>query len=226
MNESKNFVALPASFEILTPISEGAKEELQHIEKIGRECYQSMNSFKEDGSSAEAFIKNLIKHGHESVIEHSTLSVRFYVDRGVTHEIVRHRLASFTQESTRYCNYSAEKFGNTIKVADILHGMQVEKKLDSAQMDKVYEIWETAMRNAATSYFEMLDAGATPQIARSVLPNSTLASLTMTANYREWRHFFKLRADKAAHPQLREVAIPLLKVLQDLIPVIFDDIEV
>lgn len=226
MNESKNFVALPASFEILTTISKGAKEELQHIEKIGRECYQSMSSFKEDGSSAEKFIKNLIKHGHESVIEHSTLSVRFYVDRGVTHEIVRHRLASFTQESTRYCNYSAEKFGNTIKVADILHGMQVEKKLDSTQMDKVYEIWETAMQNAANSYFAMLSAGASPQIARSVLPNSTLASLTMTANYREWRHFFKLRADKAAHPQLREVVIPLLKILQDLIPVIFDDIEV
>lgn len=226
MNSETCYSKSLARFEILTPISLEGKEELQHIEKIGRECYQSMSSFNSDGSSASTFLRNLIKRGHESVLEHSTLCVRFYVDRGITHEIVRHRLAAYTQESTRYCNYSAEKFDNAVKVIDIQKGMEVEGHLNSEQMDDVYAIWEEAMQNAAQSYFAMLEAGASPQIARSVLPNSTHASLTMTANYREWRHFFKLRAAKPAHPQMREIAIPLLKEVQSRIPIIFDDIEV
>lgn len=226
MSPQKHFISAAPSFEILTKISEGAKDELQHIEKIGRECYQSMSGFKADGSSANTFLRNLIKRGHESVLEHSTLCVRFYVDRGITHEIVRHRLAAYTQESTRYCNYSAEKFDNAVKVIDIQKGMEVEGHLNSEQMDNVYAIWEEAMQNAAQSYFAMLEAGASPQIARSVLPNSTQASLTMTANYREWRHFFKLRAAKPAHPQMREIVIPLLKEVQSRILIIFDDIEV
>ena len=226
MSETKNYSVFPAKFEILTPISPGGKDELQHIEKIGRECYQSMSNFKEDGSSYSTFLRNLIRRGHESVLEHSTLCVRFYVDRGITHEIVRHRLASYTQESTRYCNYVAEKFNNAIKVVDIYEGMKVEGNLDCKQMESIYRVWNLAMESAAKYYFKMIELGASPQIARSVLPNSTRASLTMTANYREWRHFFKLRTPKPAHPQLREVSIPLLKELQNKIPIIFDDIEV
>lgn len=226
MNSGKHFVTMAPSFEILTPISEGAKLELQHIEKIGRECYQSMSNFKKDGSSASKFIKHLIRRGHESVLEHSSLCIRFYVDRGITHEIVRHRLASFTQESTRYCNYSAEKFDNAVKVIDIAGGLEEEDNVTGEEAVNILNIWEMAMENASKAYFDMLNAGATPQIARSVLPNSTRASLTVTANYREWRHFFKLRADRPAHPQMREITIPLLKELKTRIPVIFDDIEV
>ena len=225
MTHGKHFISMSPEFEILTPISEGAKLELQHIEKIGRECYQSMSRFQDDGSSAPRFIKSLIKRGHESVLEHSTLCIRFYVDRGITHEIVRHRLASFTQESTRYCNYSDEKFDDVVKMIDIAGGLTEEGHATGVEVLNILNIWEIAMENASKSYFDMLAAGATPQIARSVLPNSTRASLTVTANYREWRHFFKLRNDPAAHPQMREIVRPLLSELKARIPVIFDDIE-
>ena len=110
---------LKAGFEILTPISEGGIDELKHIEKIGRVCYKSEGNITEDGESAKKFVKMLIERGHEAMIEHSSLSVKFTVDRGVSHELVRHRIASFAQESTRYVNYSLEKFGNEINVINI-----------------------------------------------------------------------------------------------------------
>ena len=220
---------LKAGFEILTPISEGGIEELKHIEKIGRVCYKSEGKITEDGESAKKFVKMLIDRGHEAMIEHSSLSVKFVVDRGVSHELVRHRIASFAQESTRYVNYSLEKFGNEINVIDIRDGINLDNKMKNMDSDTISAImgeWCLAMEDAEKHYMKMIELGATPQIARSVLPNSTKTEITITANYREWRNFFKLRVPNTAHPQMREVTIPLLKELKCRLPIIFDDIEI
>ena len=202
-----------ARYEILTDISEGGISELKHIEKIGRVCYKSEEKITENGESAKKFVKMLIDRGHEAMIEHSSLSVKFIVDRGVSHELVRHRIASFAQESTRYCNYSKDKFYNGVTFINPFF-------FD----DTKYQRWLVAMADAESAYLDLLNSGATPQEARSVLPNSTKVEITMTANYREWRNFFKLRTAAAAHPQMREVTIPLLKELKEKLPIIFDDI--
>ena len=220
---------LKANYEILTPISEGGIEELKHIERIGRVCYKSEDKITEDGESAKKFVKMLVSLGHEAMIEHGSISVKFTVDRGVSHEMVRHRLASFAQESTRYVNYSKDKFGNEIQVIDIMDGIALDKKMSkmkTCEVEPILTEWFSAIRDAEKHYMKMIELGATPQIARSVLPNSTKTEITITADYREWRHFLKLRTPESAHPQIREVAIPLLKDFQRLIPVIFDDIEV
>lgn len=205
------------SYEILTEISEGGIKELQHIEKIGRVCYKSEDKITEDGESAKKFVKMLIGRGHEAMIEHSSLSVKFIVDRGVSHELVRHRIASFAQESTRYCNYSKDKFDN---------GITFIKPFFFVEDTQNYKEWVHAMGMAEKSYLQMLKDGATPQEARSVLPNSTKTEITITANYREWRNFFKLRTAKVAHPQMTQVTRPLLRELKEKLPIIFDDIEV
>lgn len=204
------------SYEILTDISEGGIKELQHIEKIGRVCYKSEDKITEDGESAKKFVKMLIDRTHEAMIEHSSLSVKFTVDRGVSHELVRHRIASFAQESMRYCNYSKDKFDN---------GITFIKPFFFDESSEQYRLWKRVIEESEYCYLHLLENGATPQEARSVLPNSTKTEITITANYREWRNFFKLRADKAAHPQMREVVIPLLLELKSKLPVIFDDIE-
>ena len=211
------------SYEILTPISDGGIKELQHIEKIGRVCYKSEDRITDDGESAKKFVKMLINNGHEAMIEHSSLSVKFIVDRGVSHELVRHRIASFAQESTRYCNYSKDKFGNEITV---ILPCFFDTGMGILSNSLVYQEWKLACECAEERYFNLLKMGATPQQARTVLPNSLKTEITITANYREWRNFFKLRTAEPAHPQMREVAIPLLKELKTLIPIIFDDIEV
>lgn len=220
---------LKAKYEILTPISDGGTSELKHIERIGRVCYKSEDKITEDGESARKFVKMLINHHHEAMIEHSTLSVLFTVDRGVSHEMVRHRIASFAQESTRYVNYAKDKFGSEIAVIDIQEGIERDSKMKNMDADNIGEIyveWLNAMKDAEKHYMAMIELGATPQIARSVLPNSTKTNITITANYREWRTFFKLRTAPDAHPQIRDVAIPLLNELKQRIPVVFDDIEV
>lgn len=206
-----------SGYEILTKISEGGIAELQHIEKIGRVCYKSEDKITEDGESAKKFVKMIIDRGHETMIEHSLLSVKFIVDRGVSHELVRHRIASFAQESTRYCNYSLNKFNSELT---FIEPVFFEKYSDQ------YTRWIDLMDEAECCYFDMLDYGATPQEARSVLPNSLKTEIVITANYREWRNFFKLRTAKAAHPSMREVTIPLLKDLKEKLPIIFDDIYV
>lgn len=211
------------SYEILTPISDGGIKELQHIEKIGRVCYKSENRITDDGESAKKFVKMLISNGHEAMIEHSSLSVKFVVDRGVSHELVRHRIASFAQESTRYCNYSKDKFGNEITV---ILPCFFDTGMGILSNSLVYQEWKSACECAEERYFNLLKMGATPQQARTVLPNSLKTEITVTANYREWRNFFKLRTAEASHPQMREVTIPLLKEIKTLIPIIFDDIEV
>jgi len=205
------------SYEILTEISERGIKELQHIEKIGKVCYKSESNITEDGESAKKFVKMLIGRGHEAMIEHSSLSVKFTVDRGVSHELVRHRIASFEQESTRYCNYSKDKFDN---------GITFIKPFFFEEGTDKYNDWIQAMAIVEESYLTLIGRGATPQEARSVLPNSTKTEITITANYREWRLFFKLRTAKAAHPQMQEVTRQLLKELKEKLPIIFDDIKV
>ena len=204
---------IEASVELINPPT--YDELLSRVEIAGRVCYKSENKIAE--GTAEKFVRAIIKRGHEAVIEHGSLSVRFICDRGVTHEIVRHRLASYCQESTRYCNYSNEQFGAEITVIEPLY---------LARATFPYNLWRDAMQNAEDTYFALLEEGLTPQEARAVLPNSLKTEIVMTANLREWRHFCKLRASKAAHPQMREVAGMLLEILKADYPVFFEDIEV
>jgi len=189
------------------------KTMLQTIELAGRTCYKSEDKITPD--SARAFVERIIKMGHESVIEHAGITVRFTVDRGVTHELVRHRLASYSQESTRYANYSKDRFGREITVI---------KPLFWAEDSPEFAIWKRSMEAAEAAYMALLDAGAKPQEARSVLPNSLKAEIVMTANLREWRHVFKLRCAGAAHPQMRQVMLPCLDAFRKAIPVLFDDL--
>ncbi|MCI9081130.1 MAG: FAD-dependent thymidylate synthase [Lachnospiraceae bacterium] len=196
-------------------------EILKKIEKIGRVCYKSEDRI--DSDSAEKFIAAIIKRGHESVIEHESVTVKVICDRGVTHEIVRHRVASYSQESTRYCNYSKDKFQNQISVIDISTGFAYD--MNNPVDCKKYKIWQESMECAEKYYFQMIEAGASPQEARAVLPNSLKTEIVMTMNLREWRHFFKLRIDNGAHPQMREVSKLILEVMKQKLPVFFQDIE-
>ncbi len=189
------------------------KELLLQIERAGRTSYKSEANIKE--GSAETFIKSIVKRGHESVIEHGSITCRFICDRGVSHEIVRHRLAAYTQESTRYANYSNDKFGNEVTFIE-------PSFVDDPKFD--YDIWHMAMQEAEGYYMDLIRAGATPEMARSVLPNSVKTELVMTANPREWRHFFKLRTANAAHPDIRMLARDLCNQFKERFPILFDDI--
>lgn len=211
--------------EILTPIT--GDEILKHIELCGRVCYKSEDKITED--SCKKFVENILKRGHEAVIEHYNITVKLTNDRGVSHEEVRHRIASYAQESTRYCNYSKDKFGNEITYIDIQGGIELDSKMkhmDAETITAIYDEWLHACVDAEAHYNRMIELGATPQIARSVLNNSTKTEICITMNLREWRHFFKLRCAPAAHPQMREVALMLLAEFKSKIPVLFDDIEV
>ena len=217
------------SYQILTPLDPIAM--LKRIEAAGRTCYKSEDRITED--SAIKFIKAILTRNHESVIEHESLSVRFICDRGVTHEIVRHRLASYSQESTRYCCYSPEKKGMSFvippwcqlpmgEVTDVDNLFQSSMK-DGRDGDAT---WLVAMDKAEKCYNHLLNVvGWKPEQARSVLPNSLKTEIVMTANLREWRRVLSLRTSTAAHPQMREIMVPLLTELRTKIPVIFDNIE-
>jgi thymidylate synthase (FAD) len=191
---------------------------LEKIELIARTCYKSENKIQED--SANRFVAGLIKRGHESMLEHCSVTVKFVVDRGISHELVRHRMASFAQESTRYCNYFNNDFGSEITFI-------VPQYLE--YNSEGWNIWKNSMKSCEDAYFKLLNFGLTPQQARAVLPNSLKTEVVMTANLREWRHFFKLRAlgtTGKPHPQMLEVTIPLLKNFKQMIPVVFDDLVV
>lgn len=215
-------------------------EDIQVIEEAARTCYKSEQAMKE--GSAEKLISFLLDRGHEAMIEHAGMTVKFIVDRGISHEIVRHRMCSFAQESTRYCNYSNDKFGRQITVIDpcffkdipdarkagimdFLDGVIKELPIEMTDRDRAFADWYVACENAESAYFNMLDEGCTPQEARSVLPNSLKTEVVVTANFREWRHIFELRTAKDAHPQIREVMIPLLAEMQKRLPVLFYDIS-
>lgn len=202
-----------AGFEIIDNLN--GEEILQKIEKIARVCYKSEDKITE--GSAEKMVSALIKRGHEAMLEHFSFSVKFTVDRGVSHEIVRHRVASFAQESTRYCNYG--------KSGDVSFIKPCYLECDTPAFDN----WVDDMMRAEKAYLRMLEDGFAPQEARAVLPNSLKTEVVMTANLREWRHFFKLRAVGVTgkpHPQMVEVAVPLLEACKQMIPVVFDDLEV
>ena len=213
---------ISAGYNILSPDLDdpnAASKIYKQIERVGRVCYKSENNITDE--SAEKFVRNLIKSGHEAMLEHTSMSVLFIVDRGVSHEIVRHRIASFAQESTRYCNYAKDKFGNHITVIRpfFFHKEGREKDINA---------WNVAMLEAEEQYLKLIANGASPQEARSVLPNSLKTEIVMTANMREWRHFFKLRAAGVTgkpHPQMLEVTVPLLNECRRRLPALFDDIE-
>lgn len=202
-----------ASYEIVNKNRICGIEILKDIERVGRTCYKSEDKITNE--SAKKFVFMLIERGHEAMIEHNAISVRFICDRGVSHELVRHRLASFGQESTRYCNYSKHKFGNELTFIKPCFWNE-----DSLE----YQRWESQMGLAEEAYLNLINMGAKPQEARSILPNSLKTEIVMTMNLREWRHFFGLRCDAPAHPQMRELTLPLLKEMSELIPVIFDDL--
>jgi thymidylate synthase (FAD) len=202
-----------ASFQILTDLDSSSI--LCAIEEAGRTCYKSEATITP--KTAAPFVAKLIKDGHESVLEHQSISVRVICDRGVSHEIVRHRLASYSQESTRFCNY-----GKSGEVTFIKPCFWYEDELN-------YELWKNYVAIAEQTYLQMIKHGARPQEARSVLPNSLKTEIVVTMNLREWRHFFKLRAAGVAgapHPQMLEITVPMLAEFKRRVPIIFDDIVV
>lgn len=203
--------SIKAHTEILTEIK--GLDILRRVERVGRTCYKSEDLITD--TSAPEFVAMLIKRGHEAMLEHESISVKFVVDRGVSHEIVRHRIAAYAQESTRYCNYSKDKFGRELT---FIRPCFWEDKPD------LLKLWELAMEMAEAEYLSLVDDGAKPEEARSVLPNSLKTEIVVTMDLREWRHFFRLRTAPVAHPQMREVTIPLLAEMKTRLPVLFDDI--
>lgn len=213
---------IKAGYEIVDSLN-GA-EILKKIEKVARVCYKSEDLIGE--GTAEKMVRALIKRNHLAMLEHFSFSVKFIVDRGVSHEIVRHRVASFAQESTRYCNYGTK--GGEITVIEPFYLMADGVKVSTDNWSERYGAWVSACEEAEKSYLRMIADGASPQEARAVLPTSLKTEVVMTANLREWRHFFSLRACGVTgkpHPQMLEVAVPLLKEIKELIPVVFDDLE-
>jgi len=199
------------SFEIIGEVNPALI--MRELELIGRVCYKSENRITE--GSADKFLASIIKRGHEAVIEHRSITVKIICDRGVTHEIVRHRIASYCQESTRYCNYANDKFGNELTFIKPFYWVDEPGK---------YELWLDTMQQIEENYIKLLNIGATPEEARSILPNSLKTDIVMTMNLREWRHFFRLRCAPQAHPQMREVAVPLLEHMKELLPIMFSDL--
>jgi thymidylate synthase (FAD) len=217
--------------EILTDIN--GKEILQFLERVARTCYKSEDKITE--GSSEKLISMLIKNGHEAMIEFFDITVKFVCDRGVSHEIVRHRIGSYAQESTRYCNYSKDKFDNQITYIipvwasdieeNVYSGIEGAEEIESLSISEDSKNWITAMAYSEYYYNLLINSGWQAQQARSVLPNSTKTEINVKYNLREWRHFFKLRISPAAHPQMRELTIPLLQKFQENIPIIFDNIS-
>ena len=201
---------------------------LHAIEKAGRTCYKSEDLITKD--SAEAFVRKLLSSGHLAMIEHAWMSYRVICDRGVSHEIVRHRLFSYAQESTRYCNY---KGGVTFIIPCWMDIEEGECKLDDfvwgmpilGTEDELIKSWLRFLVASETAYTRFLNEKWTPQRARSVLPNALKTEIVITGNLREWLHFFKLRTAAAAHPQMREVADMLLADARSQVPVVFEDLS-
>ena len=231
-------------YEILSEI-DGVKI-LKNIERAGRVCYKSEDKITD--ISAEKFVSKLLKSKHESVVEHQSLSVLFVCDRGVSHEIVRHRIASFSQESTRYCNYSKDKFGGVTFIIppwlDIEEGVYDYNVDGEIQSDsRVYKpeddlnlcIFLSSLLNSEDDYLLLTkksnryadpNIAWSPQQARAILPNALKTEIVVTANLREWRAILAQRTASGAHPQMRELMIPLLKELSSKIPQMFDDINI
>lgn len=229
------------SAEILTPHIEPdselsimyAREDIYtQVVRAARTCYQSEWNGKEPETTEDKgdFIRRLIQRKHFAMLDHASVQVLFTIDRGITHEVVRHRMAAFAQESTRYCNYSLGKFDHNVTYIDARDAFALDPKMKNLPKSTIYLIeseWEAACFDAESHYLRMIELGASPQMARSVLNNSTKSQLVMTADLTEWRHFFSLRAADetgGAHPQMKQVTKPLLRRFYEVWPDIFFDI--
>jgi len=199
--------------QVLVPQNQLDGEIVKRLERYGRVCYKSEKAMNPQGSPD--FLSGKLRLGHESIIEHEKVTLMFICDRGITHELVRHRIAAYSQESTRYCNYGKDKFGREIAVIEPYFF-----KDDT----RAYDLWEQACQESEDVYMALLDAGRSAQEARAVLPNCLKTEIVVTFNMREWRHFFRLRCDAAAHPQMRQIAIPLLLLFKEHFPALYSDI--
>lgn len=206
------------SFSILTNRTED--EILRQIEDAGRTCYKSECLIK-DGS-AKKFVNALISKGHESVLEHATISCRLITNRGVTHELVRHRIASYSQESSRYCNYSGDKFGSELTFIEPSRSMV---ELADQSYESYYKIWKDSMSQIEKDYMELVNNGVSTELARELLPNSLKTEIVVTMNIRAWRHFFALRATQFAHPQIRDLSTDMLEEFATQYPALFGDLQ-
>jgi thymidylate synthase (FAD) len=211
------------------------------IEGAGRVSHRSEELQTE--TSTQKFIENVVmKHGDWSIVEHVSASVEFYVDRGITHEIVRHRLFSYTQESTRFVNYEKKMppsfiypkpdivcgyclEGDQVRFSPSKWGDWLHGPVDSGQFCAYSPLWLNSIATVEEAYKKLLADGWRPQEARSVFPNALASKLIMTGNLRAWRHFFVMRVSKEAHPQMRQVTIPLLEEFRKMVPLLFDDIQ-
>lgn len=193
------------------------KEILKKIEMAGRTCYKSENLAKE--GSAERFVRNIIKSGHESVIEHANITVRIITNRAISHEIVRHRIASYSQASTRYCNFSKDKFGNELTFIKPIFDSKHNVNEKSYMRD-----WKQCMQRIENLYLDMTANGIIPEYARDILPNSLQTEIVCTMNLRNWRNFLKLRMSQNAHPQIRDIAFKIFDIFYKELPVVFEDL--
>lgn len=186
---------------------------MKRIERACRTCYRSEDKISEE--SYKNLLTNCLNRGHESVLEHEKITVRIYSDIGTYKDLTRHRFASFSVESTRYCSYNKDKYGNEIAVVNPVY---IEDK-------EVFETWEKAIEDMEKAYMKMKELGASTDMCREILPHSTAAEYTMTANIREWKHILELRTTNHVHPAIRQVLIPLLLLFKEQMPEIFGDIE-
>lgn len=215
------------SFEILSTIDR--REILKAIETAGRTCYKSEDKITD--KSASKFVDMIKKRDHVSVLEHQSMTVKFICDRGVSHELVRHRISSFSQESTRYCNYSKDRFGNQLTfIIPVWFCESMKEDLENGLIDNHSCNFKTPESNFLRSlegceenYFALLEQGWTPQMARSILPNALKTEVVMTANMRQWAEVFRQRCSEAAHPQMQEIMIPLRDIMVNILPEIFKD---
>lgn len=192
------------------------KQIMKNIERACRTCYRSEGLITED--SYKKLLNNCINRGHESVLEHEKITVRMQCDIGVYKDLTRHRFGSFSIESTRYCNYGKDKFDNEIK---FINPCNIDKNSEFV----IYSFWDEALSQIEKCYMNMAQQGATPDQLRMILPHSTAAEVTMTANIREWRHILNLRTKKMTHPAIRQLLIPLLLYFKEQMPELFNEIE-
>ncbi len=190
------------------------KKIMKRLERACRTCYKSENLITED--SYKQLLTNCLNRGHESILEHEKVSIRMICDLGVYKDLTRHRIASFSIESTRYCNYGKDKFGNEIK---FIKPCNLEEGTD------LYNMWKKGIQEIENAYLAMSNAGAKPDQLRMLLPHSTAAEVNMTCNIREWRHVFSLRCNNHVHESVRQVMIPLLLKFKEEMPELFDKIE-
>ena len=183
---------------------------LKIIEIAGRTCYKSEDKITDE--SAKIFTKTVMNRGHTSVIEHVSVSVKFYTNRGVSHELVRHRHCAFSQESTRYVNYKSQ---------DIQY---IEPVWWDESTEQQRQLWTMMMAQNEINYKLLLECKWSPEKARDVLTNALKTEIVVTASVREWLAIFDLRCSKAAHPQIRELMLDCLKRFKKEFPVIFDDV--